>query len=177
MEKTRHKDELVEHEIASLGFALLAMTSNSANYRVGYRVFTDESWVAFRYSMNIKRKQWFSQAQIVLEEEEYAMSTASLSYPDVIRVRRVPAIGRSLILSSLVLIAFAILVMVISAANADLTNRAAISQNSIAPIAVPVPTPPITEIQPVPSETPTPSSGLAGGPSVQPVPVPTPPSQ
>jgi hypothetical protein len=102
------------------------------------------------------------------------MSTVTLNYPDVIRVRRVPAIGQVLILSTLALIGIIILLTVISA-NAHLTNRAAISQNSIAPIAVPVPTPPITEIQPVPSATPSPSSGPASEPSVVPVPVPTPP--
>ena len=102
------------------------------------------------------------------------MSTVSLSYPEVIQVRRAPTIGTILILSSLALIAIIALVMVISAAN---TDRAAVSQNSIAPIPVPVATPLITEIHPVPSGTPSPSSGLASEPSVLPVPVPTPPSQ
>ena len=105
------------------------------------------------------------------------MSTVSLSYPDVIRVRRVPAIGLILILSSFVLMAITILAIVISAANADLAGRAVVSQNSIAPIAVAVPTPPAANNQPIPSETPSPFSGLASQPSVLPVPVPTPPSQ
>ena len=105
------------------------------------------------------------------------MSTITLNYPDVIRVRRAPAIGRVLLLSSLVLIAVTVLGIVTSAANADLTDRAAVSQNSIVPIPVPVATAPTANIQPIPSETPSPSSGLASRPSVVPVPVPTPPSQ
>jgi hypothetical protein len=105
------------------------------------------------------------------------MSTISMSYPDVIRVRRGSAIGQILILSSFVLIAVIILVAVITAANADLNNRAAVSQNSIAPIPVLVATPPSTEIQPIPSETPTPFPGETSELSVAPVPVPTPPSQ
>jgi hypothetical protein len=105
------------------------------------------------------------------------MSTISLGYPEVIRVQRLPAIGRILVLSSLVLIAMTILVMVISAANADLTDRAAVSQNSISAIPVAVPTPPNTEIQPVTSETPTPYAGETSERSVVPVPVPTAPSQ
>jgi hypothetical protein len=51
------------------------------------------------------------------------MSTVSLGYPEVIRVQRLPAIGRILVLSNLVLIAMTILVMVISATNADLTTE------------------------------------------------------
>jgi hypothetical protein len=102
------------------------------------------------------------------------MSTLSMNYPDVIRVRRVPALGRILVLSSFVLIAIITLVMVISA-QADLTDRAAVSQNSIA--AIPVPTPLTADIQPVPSSTPSPASRLASEPSIVPVPVPTPPSQ
>jgi len=105
------------------------------------------------------------------------MSTASLSYSDVIRVRRVPAIGQILVLSSLVLIAITSLAIVISTANADLASRAAVSQNSVALIAVSVPTPPTANIQAIPSETPAPSSGLASELSVVPVPVPTPLSQ
>lgn len=103
------------------------------------------------------------------------MSTVTLTYPDVIRVRRAPAIGRILMLSSFVLVATAVLAVVISAANADLANRAAISQDSIAPIPVAVPTPPTADIQPLPVETPAPPSGLASELSVVPVPVPTPP--
>ena len=104
------------------------------------------------------------------------MSTISLSYPDVIRVRRAPAIGRTLILSSLALIAITTLVMVISA-TVDLTGQAAVSESSIVPVAIPVPTLSITESQPVPSETPTPYVGETRQPSVVPVPVPTPQSQ
>jgi hypothetical protein len=105
------------------------------------------------------------------------MSTASLSYPDVLRVRRVPAIGPILILSSFALIAIIILVLMISAANADLTDRAAVSQNTVAAFPVPVPTAPVTEIQAVPSETPVPFSQPTNEPSIVPVPVPAPPSQ
>jgi hypothetical protein len=104
------------------------------------------------------------------------MSTVTLNYPDVIRVRRAPALGWILILSTFVLIAITTLFMVASA-HADLNNRATVSQNSIAPLPVPVPTPPITEIQHAPSQTPTPYSGQTSEPSVVPVPVPTPPSQ
>lgn len=103
------------------------------------------------------------------------MSTASLTYPDVIRVQRVPAIGRILILSSLALMGVAILLTVISA-HANLTDQAAFLQNP-AVVAVSIPTPPITNIQPIPFETPTPVSGLASELSVLPVPVPAPPSQ
>ena len=105
------------------------------------------------------------------------MSTVSLSYPEIIRVRHTRAIGQILLLSSLALIAITSLAIVISAANTERTNRAAVSQNSIAPIAVPVPTPPIANTQPIPAGTPSPSSGLASELSVVPVPVPTAPSQ
>jgi hypothetical protein len=104
------------------------------------------------------------------------MSTASLSYPEVIRLRRAPAIGRILILSSLVLIAITALVLVTSA-HADLPHRATVSQNSISAVAVPVPTPPPADVQSAPSETPAPPAELASGPSAVPVPVPTPPAQ
>jgi hypothetical protein len=104
------------------------------------------------------------------------MSTVTLNYPDVIRVRRAPVIGQILILSTLALIGITILLTMISA-NADLNDRAAVSQNSVAPMSVPVPTHPTADIQPLPSETPSPSSGLASEPSIIPVPVQTPPSQ
>ena len=104
------------------------------------------------------------------------MSTVTLNYPDVVRVRHAPAIGRILILGSFALIAITTLVLVTSA-HGDLTNRAILSQNSISPVPVPVPTAATTNIQPVLSGTPTPSAGLASEPSIVPVPVPTPPSQ
>ena len=104
------------------------------------------------------------------------MSTITLNYPDVIRVRRAPAIGRILFLSSFALIAITTLVLVLSA-HADLTERAAVSQNSIVTIPVPVPTAPTAVVQPVPSETPMPASALTSQPSAVPIPVPTPPSQ
>jgi hypothetical protein len=104
------------------------------------------------------------------------MSTASLNYPEVIRVQHTPALGRILILGSIALIAITVLVMVISA-QAELMNRASVTQNLVSAIPVPVPTPPPADIQPAPSETPAPSAGLANGPSVVPVPVPTPPAQ
>ena len=104
------------------------------------------------------------------------MSTVTLNYLDVIRVRRAPAIGRILILSSIALIGAAILLTVISA-HANLTDRAALSQNSAIVVPIPVPTAPTTNIQPVPSETPAPAAELANEPSVVAVPVPTPPSQ
>jgi hypothetical protein len=104
------------------------------------------------------------------------MSTVTLNYPDIIHAQHAPALGRILVLSSFILIAITILVLVTSA-HADLTNRVTISQNSISPVSVSVPAPPTVNTQAVPSETPAPSSGLASGPSVVPVPVPTPPSQ
>ena len=99
------------------------------------------------------------------------MSTVSLSYSNVIRKPRAANMGLILILVSSVLIASAVLVIVISA-NAELTDRLPVSQNSIA--AVPVPTPPTTEIQPVLSGTPVSSSGQTSELSVVAVPVPTP---
>jgi hypothetical protein len=38
------------------------------NYRVDYRVSIDGIREAFRYSMDIKRKHWFSQAQTILDD-------------------------------------------------------------------------------------------------------------
>ena len=99
------------------------------------------------------------------------MSTISLSYPNAIRKPRASNMGWIFILVSSILIASAVLVIVISA-NAELTDRLPISQNSIA--AVPVPTPPLPEIQPVASGTPVPSSGQTSELSVVAVPVPTP---
>ena len=98
------------------------------------------------------------------------MSTVTLNYPDVIRVRRVPAIGQILILSSLALIGITLLLTVISA-NVALSDRAAVSQSSFAPI--PVPVAPITGIQLPLTEAATP----APRPIVIAVPVSTPPSQ
>ena len=100
------------------------------------------------------------------------MSTVTLNYPDVIRVRRAPAIGQILILSTLALIGITILLAVISA-NADLNNRVAVSQNSIAPLPVLVPTAPSTNTQMLLTETATP----APGPTIVAVPAPTHPSQ
>ena len=45
------------------------------------------------------------------------MSTVSLSYPDITRVQRLPAIGRILILGGFVLIVITVLVMLLSASN------------------------------------------------------------
>jgi hypothetical protein len=104
------------------------------------------------------------------------MSTASLSYPEVIRVRHTPALGRILILGSIALIAITALVMVTSA-QAELMNRASVTQNLVSAIPVPIPTPPPADVQPAPSGTPAPYSGIAGEPVVVPVPVPTPPAQ
>lgn len=100
------------------------------------------------------------------------MSTVTLNYPDVIRVRRAPAIGQILILSALALIGIAILMTVISA-NVALTDRTAVSQNAIAPVPVLVPMAPGTNTQMLLTETATP----APGPTIVAVPAPTPPSQ
>jgi hypothetical protein len=99
------------------------------------------------------------------------MSTVTLSYPNAVRQQRVPVNRLVLILVSLVLIASTILVIVLSA-DADLTDRVPVSQNSIA--AIPVPTPPTAEVQPIPSETPAPFSEQMSEPPVVAVPVPTP---
>ena len=103
------------------------------------------------------------------------MSTISLMYPDVTRAWRVPIAGKILILISFVLFAVAILVFVVSAASAEPTGRAAISQTAIAPVAVPVPAPSSLEIQSGPTETPALSSEETSGPVIVPVAVPTPP--
>jgi len=107
------------------------------------------------------------------------MSTTTLTYPNVIRIRRALAIGLIVILivTSLVLITGAMLVIASSPIRdtyqADLIPVVNISTNTLS-VAVPVPTPPTAEFQPSPSETPAPSSGVESQPSVVPVPVPTP---
>src|SRR6266511_1242338 len=109
------------------------------------------------------------------------MSTTTLTYPSVIRIRRALAIGLIVILivTSLVLITGAILVIASSPIRdtyqADLIPVVNISTNTLS-VAVPVPTPPTADTQPTSSETPTPASIIASEPSVIPVPVPTPPS-
>jgi hypothetical protein len=114
-------------------------------------------------------------------EKEYAMSTITLVYPNVSRDRRTPAIGliAILVVTSLALIAGAILVIVLSpnrdAYQADLIPVVRSSPDSL-PIAVPVPTPSTEELQPSASETPAPFSGVVSASLVVPVPVPTPPS-
>ena len=104
------------------------------------------------------------------------MSTATLTYSEVVRIRRAPAIRQILVLSSLVLIGNTTLMTEISA-NADLTDRTALSKNSAVGVPVPVQTAPTVTIQPVPSETSTPASDFAGRPTALPVPAATPPSQ
>jgi hypothetical protein len=104
------------------------------------------------------------------------MSTVTLNYSDVTRARRVPAIGQILIVSSVALIGITLLLTVISA-NTDLAHRAAVSQNSVVPLPVPVATPPAAAIRSMPSETPVSTSALASGTSALPISVPTPPSQ
>jgi len=100
------------------------------------------------------------------------MSTVTLSYPNVIPVKRGSQIGRMLIVISLILITAAVLVIVVSA-NTDLVDQAPVSQNSIT--SIPVPTPPIVEVQPSLSATPVPSFVVESQPSISPVPVPTAP--
>jgi hypothetical protein len=109
------------------------------------------------------------------------MSTITLHYPNAICVRRAPKIGLILILilTSLVLIAGAILVIVLSptrdAYRADSIPVADTSPYSL-PVAGAVPTPPSVEIQLSLTEKPALSAGVVSEPSVVPVPVPTPPS-
>jgi hypothetical protein len=102
------------------------------------------------------------------------MSTITLDCHEVSPVRRVPAIGRILVFSSLALIGITILLTAISV-SAALSNQAALSQNRSVP--VPASTAPTPDIQPLPSGTRAPSSGLASRLSVQPIPVPPPPVQ
>jgi hypothetical protein len=101
------------------------------------------------------------------------MSTITLIYPNVIRLRRASAIRLTMVMMILALITGATLVIVLST-NSSPSDRIPVPQNSITPISVPVPTPPIAVLQPVPSETPAPFSGVRSEPSVVAVPVPTP---
>lgn len=101
------------------------------------------------------------------------MSTITLTYPNVIGSRSSLPFKLLLLTIISILIAGAILVIV-SSRNTAPSNRTPVSQNLITPIAVPVPTPPIADIQPISSETPTPFSGETSKPSVVAVPVPTP---
>ena len=105
------------------------------------------------------------------------MSTISLSQSDVIRAQRALVSGKILILSGLVIIAILLLVVVISTANADPAGRAVLSQNSTAPSAVPVPTPPAAVSQTISTETTALGLEERSNPSVIAVPVPTPPGQ
>ena|SRR6266540_421026 len=107
------------------------------------------------------------------------MSTTTLTYPGKVSVRHALTILliTILVITSLALIANAILIIVSSttqdAYQADLIP---VVQNSITPISVPVPTPPIAYITPILSKTPARASMVANEPSAIPVPVPTPPS-
>jgi hypothetical protein len=105
------------------------------------------------------------------------MSISTLAHPNAIHVRNGVAIGLAaiLILTSLVLIASAILAIVSSTIkdrNGIQADPILVVQNSTTPIAVP--TPPTAENQPPPSETPAPVTTKTSEPSVLPVPVPTP---
>ena len=107
------------------------------------------------------------------------MSTTTIIYPNVIRVRRSLAIQliKILIIISLAMIASATLVKVSSAPRDSFqAGLVPVVQNSITPISIPVPTPPIADIQPISSKTPAPASMVANELSAIPVPVPTPPS-
>jgi hypothetical protein len=107
------------------------------------------------------------------------MSTAIINHPNVIRVQRSLAIQliKILIIISLALIAGTILVKV-SSAPPDFFQEdlVPVVQNSITPSSVPVPTPPIAYIQPIPSKTPAPTSRVANEPFAIPIPIPTLPS-
>jgi hypothetical protein len=109
-------------------------------------------------------------------EKGYAMFTITPTYPNIIRVRRLLAIGLTaiLILTSFVLIVAAILVVVLSITqDAYQADKIPVVQNLISPI--PIPTPPTAGLLPVPSETPSPTIVEVSGPSLLPVPVPSPP--
>ena len=107
------------------------------------------------------------------------MSTITISYPSISRDRKTPAIGLMtiLVITSLALIAGAILVIVLSP-NRDVyqTDPIPVSHSSL-PVVVPARIPPIADMQPIPSETPSPTSGVTSEQFVVPVPVPTAPSQ
>jgi hypothetical protein len=105
------------------------------------------------------------------------MSTITLTYPRVIRIRRSRTIGwvAVLLITSFGLIGAAILTTANSTPGDSLqADVIPILRNSITPIAVPVRTPPIAEIQAIPSKTPIPASAEADEPSI--IPVPSPPS-
>jgi hypothetical protein len=103
------------------------------------------------------------------------MCTTTLTYPRVIRFRRVLVIGliAILILASLALITGAILGRLSSTPqDAYQADRIPVVQNSIGPISVPIPS--VADIQPVPSERLVLASVIATEQSVSSVPVPTP---
>lgn len=104
------------------------------------------------------------------------MSTISLSYPDVNRARRIPAAGKILVLSGLVLAAVTMLIVLVSASGAEPAGQAAISQTAIGPAAVPVPVPSSMEIQAGPTETLALSQQGTSEPVIVPVAVPAPPA-
>ena len=106
------------------------------------------------------------------------MSTLARPSPAVVRMQHIVTIGLTaiLILTSLVLIASAILTIVSSTIkdkNAIQADLIPVVRNSITPIAVP--TSPITNIRPSSSKTFTPIIVGTNKSPVLPVPVPTPP--
>jgi hypothetical protein len=105
------------------------------------------------------------------------MSTTTLTYPNAIRVRLALVIGliAILILTSLTLIASSILSALSSTTPYTYqANQIPVVLNSVT--AIPVPMPPIVDIQLVTSETRVPVSAVSDELSVVPIPVPTPPS-
>lgn len=107
------------------------------------------------------------------------MSTTTLTYPRVIRIRRFWTIGlvAILLITSIVLVGAVILTIAKSTPrDAFQADVIPVVQNSITPITVSVPTPLIAEIQSIPSTMSIPAALVASEPSDVPVPVPTPPS-
>ena len=102
------------------------------------------------------------------------MSTISFRHPDVLRARRVPGLGTSVLLGALVLLAISVLVLLISTSTAEHPGRAAGAQNSIAPLAPPVPAAPGPEIPNDPAGSPAIQAVETSEPSVVPVPAPSP---
>jgi hypothetical protein len=81
-----------------------------------------------------------------------------------------------MIISALIIGAILVIVSATNTSSSS-SDQTPLPQNLIAHTAVPIPTPPIADVQPIPSETPIPFSGVTSEPSVIPIPVPTPPSQ
>ena len=105
------------------------------------------------------------------------MSTTTLTYPNVIRIRHFWTIGlvAILLIISFVLIGEAILIIAKSTPEGSIqADPISVVQNSIMPIAVP--TSSLAELQPIPYQTSVPASAVVNEPSIISVSVPPPPS-